>query len=77
MADRGTAEATARSIRALFDLPRYILVAIERWSGWGRLTLLPKNTRFRCPRCRMTVGSGRRSRWRLLRDLNIGDRPGP
>jgi len=74
MADRGTAEATARSIRALFDLPRYILVAIERWSGWGRLTLLPKNTRFRCPRCRMTVGSGRRSRWRLLRDLDIGRR---
>ena len=73
MADRGT-EAAARSIRALFDLPRYILVAVERWAGWGRLTLVPKNARFRCPRCRIAVGDGRPSRWRLLRDLDIGRR---
>jgi len=67
-------EASARSIRALFDLPRYILVAVERWAGWARLTLVPKNTRFRCPRCRITVCDGRPSRWRLLRDLDIGRR---
>jgi transposase len=73
MADRDT-EATARSIRALFDLPRYLLVTVERWTGWGRLTLVSKNTRFRCLRCRISVGDGRPSRWRLLRDLDIGRR---
>jgi hypothetical protein len=51
-----TGGATAKSIRALFDLPRYDLVLVERWAGWGRLTLVPKNTRFRCPRCHVTVG---------------------
>ena len=44
MAERGTDEATARSIRALFDLPRFVLVAVERWAGWGRLTLVPRDT---------------------------------
>src|SRR5215510_1449110 len=44
MAARGTDEATARSIRALFDLPRFVVVAVERWAGWGRLTLVPKVT---------------------------------
>jgi transposase len=73
MADRGTA-ATARSIRALFDLPRYVLVAVERWAGWGRLTLVPKTTRFRCPRCRSAGGDGQPGRRRLLRDLDIGRR---
>lgn len=74
MADAGTDEATARSIRALFDLPRYVLVAVERWAGWGRLTLVPKNTCFRCPGCRITVGDGQPGRWRVLRDLDIGRR---
>lgn len=74
MAARGTDEATARSIRALFDLPRFVLVAVERWAGWGRLTLVPKVTRFRCPRCRTTLADGRLSRWRPLRDLDIGRR---
>jgi RNase P subunit RPR2 len=58
MADRGTDEATAQSIRALFDLPRFVLVAVERWAGWGRLTLVPKVTRFRCPLCRTTLAEG-------------------
>lgn len=66
--------ATAKSIRALFDLPRYDLVLVERWAGWGRLTLVPKNTRFRCPRCHVTVGDGQPCRWRPLRDLDIGQR---
>jgi transposase len=66
--------ATARSIRALFDLTRYQLVLVERWAGWGRLTLVPKNTRFRCPTCRITVGDGYPCRWRPLRDLDIGRR---
>ena len=73
MADRST-EATARNIRALFDLPRHILVAVERWAGWGRLTLVPKNTCFRCPDCRITVVEGHPWRWRILRDLDIGRR---
>lgn len=71
---RDQTEATARSIRALFDLPRYVLVGVERWAGWGRLTLLPRNTRFRCPRCRVTTGDGQPCRWRPLRDLDIGRR---
>jgi transposase len=66
--------ATAKSIRALFDLPRYNLVLVERWAGWGRLTLVPKNTGFRCPRCHITVGDGQPCRWRPLRDLDIGQR---
>jgi transposase len=66
--------ATARSIRALFDLPRYNLVSVERWAGWGRLTLTPKTTRFRCPSCHVTVGQGQPSRWRPLRDLDISQR---
>jgi len=74
MEDAGTNEATARSIRALFDLPRYVLVAVERWAGWGRLRLVPRNTRFRCPECRLTVGEGHACRWRPLRDLDIGRR---
>lgn len=68
------AEATAKSIRALFDLPRYLLVMVERWSGWGRLTLLPRRPWFRCPQCRVTVGPGHPCRWRSLRDLDIGAR---
>ena len=74
MAARGTDEATARSIRALFDLPRFVLVAVERWAGWGRLTLVPKVTRFRCPLCRTTLADGQLARWRPLRDLDIGRR---
>jgi transposase len=58
----------------LFDLPRYVLVAVERWAGWGRLTLVSKNTRFRCPRCRIAVGEGQPCRQRRLRDLDIGRR---
>lgn len=67
-------EASARSIRALLDLPRHVLVKVERWSGWGRLTLLPKMRCFRCPKCRVQFGSGKASRWRNLRDLDIGCR---
>ena len=39
MKDTDTNEATARSIRALFDLPRYMLVSIARWAGWGQRLL--------------------------------------
>jgi transposase len=74
MGDEGTEEATVSSIRALFDLPRFLIVAVERWAGWGRITLVPKIRRFRCPLCRTTVADGRPSRWRPLRDLDIGRR---
>jgi transposase len=70
----GGPEATAKSIRALFDLPRYVLVGVERWAGWGRLKLVPREPCFRCPRCRVTIGYGQASRWRPMRDLDIGRR---
>ena len=68
---KGVTEAAAKNIRALFDLPRYVLVGVERWAGWGRLTLVPRDTCFRCPRCRITMGHGWASRWRPIRDLDI------
>ena len=49
-------------------------MAVERGAGWGRLTLVSKNTRFRCPRCRIAVGDGQPCRPRRLRDLDIGRR---
>lgn len=55
-------------------MPRYVVVAVKRWAGWGRLTLVPRALRFRCPRCRVTVAEGRASRWRPLRDLDVGRR---
>lgn len=67
-------EATAKSLRALFDLPRYIVVRVARWAGWGRLTLVPKTTSFLCPVCRATFGPGQLHRVRPLRDLDIGQR---
>jgi transposase len=70
----GNAQASARSIRALFDLPRYLVKRVERWSGWGRLTLVPKHTWARCPECRHFSGPGQLSRWRSVRDLDIGRR---
>ena len=73
MAD-DTGEASARSMRALFDLPRYALVRVDRWSGWGRLSLTARRPWFRCPVCRATAGAGHRCRWRTLRDLDIGRR---
>jgi transposase len=71
---RDETESIARSIRALFDLPRHALVGVERWAGWGRITLVPRNTRFRCPSCRVTIADGQACRWRPLRDLDIGRR---
>ena len=70
----GKCDHVAQSIRALLDLPRYVVVAVKRWAGWGRLTLVPRTLRFRCPRCRVTVAEGRASRWRPLRDLDVGRR---
>ena len=70
----GRSDRVARSIRALLDLPRYLVVAVERWAGWGRLRLVPRTPRFRCPRCRVTVAAGKASRWRSLRDLDVGRR---
>jgi transposase len=67
-------EATAKSLRGLFDLPRFVVQRVERWAGWGRLTLVPKTTTFRCPDCRRTSGPGQLHRWRPLRDLDIGRR---
>jgi len=73
MPDNKTIEATAKSLRALFDLPRYIVVRVERWAGWGRLTLVPKATCFRCPVC-SELGPAQLHRLRPLRDLDIGRR---
>jgi transposase len=67
-------DRAARSIRALLDLPRYLVVAVKRSAGWGRLTLVPREPRFRCPRCRVTEAAGKASRWRPLRDLDVGRR---
>jgi transposase len=69
-----TTQATAKSLRALFDLPRYLVVKVERWAGWARLALRPKATSFRCPVCRETFAPGQLHRWRPLRDLDIGQR---
>lgn len=67
-------EANARSIRALFDLPRYDLLHIKRWAGWCEISIVPKTTWFRCPKCRTTMGPGQPFRWRPLRDLDITQR---
>jgi transposase len=70
---RYQSEASPKSLRALFDLPRFIVLRVERWAGWGRLTLAPKTTRFRCPICRR-ISAGQVHRWRPLRDLDIAQR---
>lgn len=70
----GEEEVTARSIRGLFDLPRYRLLEVERRSGWGRLTLVPRRTCFPCPVCRAPSDHAEPSRWRLLRDLDMRKR---
>jgi transposase len=67
-------EASLRSVRALLDLPGYIVARVERWSGWGRLTLVPKRPGFRCPRCSATYASSQSWRWRWLRDLDVARR---
>lgn len=72
--ERASAEASAKSIRALFDLPRYVVQRVERWVGWGRLTLVPRRTCVVCPGCRAFSGPGQFSRWRPVRDLDIGRR---
>lgn len=64
----------ARGIRALLDLPRYLVEGVERWAGWGRLSLVPRSPCSRCPRCRKTVATVRASRWRALRDLDVAGR---
>jgi transposase len=66
-------EALARSLRALLDLPRYAVHRIDRWAGWGCLIVTPRATSFRCPGCGWR-GPGQASRWRRLRDLDIGRR---
>lgn len=67
-------EATLTSVRALFDLPGYMIARVERWSGWGRLVLVQKRVWFRCPKCRAKHGSSQSWRWRGLRDLDIASR---
>ena len=67
-------EANLRSIRALLDLPSYVVQRVERWAGWGRLTLAQKRPWFRCPRCLATYWSVQSGRWRTLRDLDVGRR---
>jgi len=69
-----TLEASLKSIRALLDLPSYIIMRVERWAGWGRLVLMPKPPWFRCPKCGATYWSVQSGRWRSLRDLDIGRR---
>jgi transposase len=66
-------EAPAKSLRALFDLPRYVVVRVERWAGWGRLTLMATRAWFPCPSCG-TLSAGQPLRLRPLRDLDIGRR---
>jgi transposase len=67
-------EASATSLRALFDLPRYLIQRAVRWAGWGRLLLSTRQPDYTCPRCRKKVGFIQASRWRPLRDLDIGSR---
>jgi len=67
-------EASLRSIRALLDLPGYVVARVERWAGWGRLTLVPKRPRWRCPRCGATYASSQSWRWRGVRDLDVARR---
>ena len=67
-------EAGIRSIRALLDLPGYIVQKVERCAGWGRLTLVPRHPRLRCPKCHTVYWSVQSGRWRLLRDLDVARR---
>ena len=67
-------EASLKSIRSLLDLPGYVIERVERWSGWGRLTLVRRRPGFRCPRCRATYWSSQSGRWRALRDLDVARR---
>ena len=67
-------EASLRSIRALLDLPGYVIQRVERWSGWGRLTLVQKRPWFRCPKCRATYTVSQSWRERVMRDLDIARR---
>lgn len=71
---RDVGEASARSLRALFDLPRYLVTHVERWAGWGRLTLVAKHPWAPCPSCRASAGPCDPVRWRVLRDLDIASR---
>jgi transposase len=67
-------EASLRSVRALLDLPGYLVARVERWAGWGRLTLMRRRLRWRCPRCGATCWSSQSGRWRGLRDLDVARR---
>jgi len=64
-------EASLRSIRALLDLPGYVVARVKRWAGWGRLTLVAKTASSRCPRCRGADVSPQSWRWREMRDLDV------
>jgi transposase len=74
MSIRTRREASLRSIRALLDLPGYVVQRVERWSGWGRLTLVQKRPWFRCPKCGATYPSSQSWRERLVRDLDVARR---
>jgi transposase len=67
-------EASARSLRALFDLPQYVVERVDRWAGWGRLTLVAKRRWAPCPGCRSSAAPCDSARWRVLRDLDIASR---
>jgi transposase len=58
----------------LLDLPRYAIERVERWAGWGRITLVERRPGFQCPECRARYESSQSSRWRVLRDLDIAQR---
>jgi transposase len=73
MMSSATVEATARSLRALFDLPTYLILRVDRWAGWGRLSLVARRSAVVCPRCRGPAVA-HPFRWRPLRDLDIGRR---
>lgn len=68
-----TVGTSAKSLQALLDLPRYLVVHVERWAGWGQLRLVARRAQFACPGCGRLC-AGHPGRWRALRDLDIGRR---
>jgi transposase len=67
-------ERVFRRVVQLLDLPRYEVVGVERWPGWGQLTLEPRREGYRCPECSRRIAGRQARRIRALRDLDIGQR---
>src|SRR5579884_2886934 len=71
MSDR---ERTFARVVHLLDLPRYEIVNVARWPGWGQLTIEPRRQCYRCSRCHRSYSGRQSRRLRALRDLDIGQR---